>query len=146
TAEATIFANFGARFTAEDHDARMDALLWQRDPRAAARQLPFASPARVPVFAARLAILQRGDGAVADASATTDPGYLYNRSRERRTDGRPFEAGNLPAARPPLPGKPFDPVAWIDEHLNVARLATAGAAAQIATRASEAFASEDEIA
>jgi soluble lytic murein transglycosylase len=146
TAEATIFANFGARFTPEDHDARMDALLWQRDGVTAARQLAYTSPARRAVFAARLAILQGGDGATADPSAASDPGYLYNRSRELRTEGRPFEAVNLLATRPALTSKPFDPVAWIDEHLNVARIATAGTARQIAQRASEAFASEEEVA
>src|SRR5690606_13188156 len=31
TAAATLLAGMGARFTPEDHDARMDALLWQRD-------------------------------------------------------------------------------------------------------------------
>src|SRR5690606_3953529 len=60
-AEATLLASFGGRFTPEDHDARMDALLWQRDPQAAARTLPYVSPARAAVFAARLAILQGGD-------------------------------------------------------------------------------------
>src|SRR5690606_39051949 len=52
TAEASLLASFGGRFTPEDHDARMDALLWQRDPTAAARQLAYVSPARSTVFAA----------------------------------------------------------------------------------------------
>ena len=145
-AAATIQASFWARFTPQDHDARMDALLWQRDAFAAAQQLPYVSPARAGTFAARLAILQGGDGATYDAAAASDPGYLYNRSRELRTEGRASEAVVLLATRPPLAGKPHDPTAWIDEHLNVARLATAGSAQQIALRASEAFASEDEVA
>jgi len=98
------------------------------------------------VFAARLSILQGGDGATADGRATTDPGYLYNRSRELRLEGRPQEAVVLLATRPALAGKPHDATRWIDEHLNVARIAGAGSAQQIALRASEAFASEDEIA
>lgn len=145
-AAATLQASFWGSFTPEDHDARMDALLWQRDAAAAAQQLPYVSPARAGTFAARLAILQGGDGATSDAAALSDPGYLYNRSRELRTEGRAQEAVILLAARPPLAGKPHDPTRWIDEHLNVARLATAGAAHQIALRATEAFASEDEIA
>ena len=146
TAAATLLASFGDRFTPADHDARMDALLWQRDAAAAAQQLPYVSPARAAVFGARLAILQGGDGATFDAAATADPGYLYNRSRELRTEGRPQEAVVLLATRPPLAGKPQNATAWIDEHLNVARLATAGSAQQIALRASEAFASEEEVA
>ncbi len=146
TAAATIQASFWNRFTPEDHDARMDALLWQRDAFAAAQQLPYVSPARAATFAARLAILQGGDGGTYEASAASDPGYLYNRSRELRLEGRPQEAVVLLAARPPLAAKPHDPAAWIDEHLNVARLATAGSAQQIALRASEAFSSEEEVA
>lgn len=146
TAAATLLANFGGRFTPEDHDARMDALLWQRDATAAAQQLPYVSPAKAAIFTARLAILQGGDGATYDASATADPGYLYNRSRELRLEGRPQEAVVLLATRPALTAKPFDAVRWIDEHLEVAKIATAGSARQIATRASEAFASEDEVA
>ena len=146
TAAATLLAGMGARFAPEDHDARMDALLWQRDAAAAAQQLPYVSPARAAVFAARLAILQGGDGATYDAAATSDPGYLYNRSRELRLEGRPQEAVVLLATRPALTAKPHDATRWIDEHLAVARIATAGTAQQIAVRASEAFASEDEVA
>lgn len=146
TTAATLLASFGGRFTPEDHDARMDALLWQRDALAAAQQLPYVSPARAGVFASRLSILQGGDGASYDAAATSDPGYLYNRSRELRTEGRAQEAVVLLAARPALAAKPFDTTRWIDEHLNVARVATATSAQQIALRASEAFASEDEVA
>lgn len=145
TAAATILANFGTRFTQDDHDARMDALLWQRDRAAAERQMPYVSAARAPVFMARLAIIQGGDGTVADPSAQADPGYVYNRSRELRTKSRPFEAVSLLAARPALSARPLDPVAWIDEHLNVARIATASGAQQIAMRAAEAFGSEDEV-
>jgi len=146
TAAATIQATFGSRFTAEDNDARMDALLWQRDAVGAAQQLPWVSPARSAVFAARLAILQGGDGGTTDPAARADPGYLYNRSRELRLEGRQSEAITLLATRPPLTGKPQDPAKWIEEHLNVARLAGSGSAAQIAARASEAFASESEVA
>jgi soluble lytic murein transglycosylase len=146
TAAATLVANFAGRFTPDDHDARMDALLWQRDADGAAQQFAYVSPAKAAVFAARLSILQGGDGATADARATTDPGYLYNRSRELRLEGRPQEAVVLLATRPALAGKPFDTTRWIDEHLDVARIASAGSAQQIALRASEAFTSEDEIA
>ena len=62
----------------------MDALLWQRNGNAAARQLGYTSPARRALYQARLAILQGGDGFTTDPTATADPGYLYNRSRELR--------------------------------------------------------------
>jgi len=145
-AASTLLATHGGRFTAEDHDARMDALLWQRDAAAAAQQYAYVSPARSGVFAARLSILQGGDGATVDSAALADPGYLYNRSRELRLEGRPQEAVVMLATRPALAGRPQDGALWIEEHLNVARLASPSTAQQIALRASEAFASEDEVA
>jgi soluble lytic murein transglycosylase len=146
TAAATLLATYGANFTPADHDARMDALLWQRDAEAAAQQLPYVSPARAGVFAARLSIIQGGDGATYDASAQSDPGYLWNRSRELRTKGRLREADALLASRPPLASAPFNPTAWIEEHLNVARVSDSRSAQLIATRATEGFSSEAEIA
>lgn len=145
TAFSTLFGTYGGRFTPDDHDARMDALLWQRDAIAAARQLPYVSPARSQVFAARLAILQGGDGATANAGAMSDPGYLYNRSRELRTEGRAQEAVVLLATRLPLSATPFNPTAWVEEHLNVARVGSASGALQVAARASEAFQTEAAI-
>src|SRR5688572_14173386 len=114
TAMATLYSSYGASFTPADNDARMDALLWQRDPIAAAMQMPYVSPARASVFAARLAILQGGDGATYDSGATSDPGYLWNRSRELRTEGRSDEAASLLAAHPPLAAAPFNPTAWVE--------------------------------
>ena len=145
-AMATLFSAYGGRFTFDDHDARMDALLWQRNAGQAAVQLPYVTPDKATVFAARLAILQGGDGGLNSFSAQSDPGYLWNRSRELRTEGRAQEAVVLLAARPALLSKPFNTTAWVEEHLNVARLATASAAQQIATRATEPFQSEAEIA
>jgi len=145
-AYATIAATYGGTFTPEDHDARMDALLWQRDAAAAARQLAYTSPGMAGRFAARLAILQGGDGATSDAVAQADPGYIYNRSRELRSEGRALEAINLLAYRPALTSTPFNLTAWVEENLNVARMADARSAAMIATKAQEAFRGQNEVA
>jgi len=141
---AALSSTYWSVLTPEDHDARMDALLWQRNADQAARQLPYVSQAKAATYAARLSILQGGDGATG-GSGLSDPGYLYNRSRELRLEGRQSEAVVLLATRPPLSAPVFNKTAWIDEHLNVARLAGANSAAQIAERASEAFQSEAEI-
>ena len=146
SAEATIFASFGRNFTPDDHDARMDALLWQRDAMAAARQLAWVSPAKRDVFQARLAILQGGDGATGSASARSDPGYLYNRSRELRTEGRAHEAVSLLANRPALSTIPFDQTAWVGELLQVARMGGAASARDIAARIDDGFAPDAQIA
>ena len=144
-AYTSIAALYGATFTPDDQDARMDGLLWQRDRAGAERQMPLVSPARAGVFAARLAILQGGDGATADPAARTDPGYLYNRSRELRTEGRGSEAVAILAARLPLARLPLDQEAWVDEQLNVARMADARSAVAIASHMDEAFAPGTDI-
>jgi len=144
-AEATIATMFGANFSAEDHDARMDALLWQRDPAAAARQLARTSMERRPLFEARLRILQGGDGATSVPFATSDPGYIYNRSRELRQKGRAAEAVALHTNRQPLVSRPFDATAWVTELLAVARTTDARGAQMVATSVDDAFAPDEDI-
>ena len=139
-AEAMISTNFASLVTPEDQDARMNALLWQREREAAERQLPRTTAAARGLFAARLTILQGGDGATGIAGAQSDPGYLYNRSRELRQEGRGGEAVSMIANGPPLAKLPFDQTAWITELLAVARAGSAGSAARVAGRADEAFA------
>ncbi len=143
--EATIGTMFGSRLTSADHDARMDALLWQRERDAAARQIANTSTARRPVFEARLAILQGGDGATSAAGALTDPGYIYNRSRELRQEGRQGQAVSMLANRAPLASLPFDQTAWVEELLRVARLAGARDAQRIAASIDDAFEPGEDI-
>ena len=139
TAEAAIAAMYGSALTQDDHDARMDALLWQRQPEAASRQYARVSPAKAGVFAARLAILQGGDGETSNPEARGDPGYLYNRSRELRIEGRQPQAVDLLANRPALTSLPFDQTAWVEEQLNVARMADAARAVRIASKIDDGF-------
>ncbi|MXO64357.1 lytic transglycosylase domain-containing protein [Altericroceibacterium endophyticum] len=145
TAEATILAMYGANFSRADQDARMDALLWQRDPDAAARQMAYVSPDKRALFQARLAILQGGDGATNVASALSDPGYLYNRSRELRLEGRPTAAVSMLANRPLLSSLPYDQTLWVEELLNVAKIADARSAQKIAASVDDAFRGEADI-
>ncbi|MEO6040827.1 MAG: lytic transglycosylase domain-containing protein [Croceibacterium sp.] len=142
---AALIAAYWATFTPADHDARMDALLWARDRAGAERQLAYVPPGKAGVYAARLAILQGSDGATSDYSANGDPGYLYNRSRELRAEGRRAEVVALLSARPPLTRLPLDPDAWLDEQLSVAKMGDAGSAVTIAGRLDEAFAAGADI-
>ncbi|MEE4317011.1 MAG: lytic transglycosylase domain-containing protein [Erythrobacter sp.] len=139
TAEAALFAMYGDNFTQADQDARMNALLWQRDGDAAARQLDRVSPNKRRVFAARLAILQGGDGATDAPGALADPGYLYNRSRELRQEGRSSQAVRMIVDGPELSTLPFDQTAWVTELLAVARAAGTRDSVRVAQRAIEAF-------
>jgi len=145
TAAATILASYGTGFTAEDHDARMDALLWQRDRAGAERQLVWTSVEARPVFTARLSILQGGDGSVGDGRALSDPGYLYNRSRELRQKGREQEAVSLLSQRPSLARLPFDQTRWVEEQLAAARVGSARGAQAIAARIDEAFLPDTDV-
>ena len=142
--EATLQATYNRYFTQDDQDARMDALLWQRNS-SAARQLAWTSPARRNQFQSRLAILQGGDGFTTDPGASGDPGYLYNRSRELRTEGRAREAVDLLANHPRLTSLPFDQTAWVGELLNVARLGAGRDAVRIADSVDQAFAPGTDI-
>ena len=145
TAEAALFAMTGANFSAGDHDTRMDALLWQREGDAAARQLARVSDSRRAVFEARLAILQGRDGATLAAGALADPGYLFNRSRELRQKGRTAEAIRMIATGPALSARPLDETAWVTEMLTLARSAGRSDAIRIAERTVQSFAADDDI-
>jgi soluble lytic murein transglycosylase len=138
-AESMIRGTYFAALSQADHDARMDALLWQRNRPAAERQLSLTSPQRQGLFGARLAILQGGEGATSDPTALSDPGYLYNRSRLLRSKGRVQEAAALLARRPQLSALPFDETLWVEEQLAVARQAGASNARAIATLIDDAF-------
>ena len=92
TSEAYIQGLYGTRFSAEDQDARMDALLWQGDSEGAARQAVRVSPQNRGLAMARLSLLQGSmpdTSALAPNIARSDPGYVYNcllyRSPDRST-------------------------------------------------------------
>ena len=145
TAEAALFTMYGQDFTQDDHDTRMDALLWQRDRAAAERQLDRVAPSKRRTFAARLAILQGGSGTIDAPGALADPGYLYNRSRELRQKGETGSAIRLIADGPALAQLPYDQTAWVTELLQLARAASSADTVRIATRAAEAFAPGTDI-
>lgn len=84
--EAALFSRFGRDFVAQDHDRRVDALLFAKKPADAQRMMPWVSPGRRPSLAARIAMQTRApDGnilfnAVASQVAT-DAGLLMDRAR-----------------------------------------------------------------
>ncbi len=117
--EVALISRFSSVLTIDDHDARMDALLWARATRDAARQLVFTSHARRPVFAARLAQLTEASDANAQAGAVgaiarDDAGYLADRARYLRNSGQSHAARQLLATRLPLRVKPAVPETWFE--------------------------------
>ena len=120
--EAALISRFSSILSIDDHDARMDALLWARATRDAAGQLSFTSAARRPVFAARLAQLTESPDANAQASAVgniarDDAGYLADRARYLRNSGQSHAARQLLATRLPLRVKPAMPDTWFESML-----------------------------
>jgi soluble lytic murein transglycosylase len=148
-AEAAISAQYGARFTAEDHDARMEALLWAGEAAQAARTLPLTSSAARAGFAVRLAMIQGTDpaaqGLEPGPDAARDIGHVYNRVRFLRRTGRALEATGLLANRPQSPRPALDQRKWVGELLSVARGADAASAARIAASIDDGFPAGQDI-
>lgn len=149
TAEAALAAQLAGRLSAEDQDARMDALLWAGALAQAQRQLAQVSPGRRDLFAARLAAMQGNDpvalGLIVPPSAASDPGYLYNRARQLLGTGRGSEAALLLANRGRLATLPADPEKWVNLQLAAARSADPATAARIAGLIDDSFAPGADI-
>ena len=97
-AEDRALAAFSSVFTAEDHAARVDALLWRDQRTAAQRLMPRIPSADRVVANARIALQtrqRRGLQAAVDAvpaSRADNPGFIYDRAQYRRRTGNPEEA------------------------------------------------------
>ncbi len=146
TAEASLFPQVASSLSLADHDARMDALLWQNSPVQAERQLAYTSPAARPRFAARLAMLRgMSDAATPAGDAARDAGYVYNRSRMLRTSGQGSSAAWFVANRPTLTAPARDQRKWVAELLAAARAGDAASAARIAGGIDDGFAKGTDI-
>jgi soluble lytic murein transglycosylase len=124
--EAALFSQFYAKFSSDDHDARMDELLWAGAQAQAERQLGFVSANRRAVDGARLAALAGNDPTVIVPGLDTgyllsDPGYVYQRARQLRKGGAVSAARSLLVSRPPLSRRPADADKWVEEMLVNAR-------------------------
>jgi soluble lytic murein transglycosylase len=139
TAQQTILARYGARFTTDDFDARSDALLWDGNIVQATEGLDRLSPSARVVAQARLAMLA-GDLLDSNGSLLSDPGYVYTRAKMLLQSGQMESAASLLGTRPVVASIPFDPRKWINLQLTVARGADAENAVRIAERADDGFA------
>ncbi len=138
-AESAILATWGPSFTLDDHDARMDALLWSAAPLQAARQLVWVSPARKAVDGARLAAMQGGDpysiaAGIPGQQLNSDPGFIFQRARQLRKSGQGAAARSLLANRPLLSRQPLDREKWVEELLINARAAASAGDPRTAMR------------
>lgn len=130
--ESRALSLFPGAFTTADHDARMDRLLWEGATRAAARQLAWVSPARQPVFAARLAMRTKAVDTYFKAQEAErlspdvtrrDAGYITDKATWLRGTGQSFPARALLATRRDLAAPPADAEEWYETLLTNARAA-----------------------
>jgi soluble lytic murein transglycosylase len=130
TDEAMLLSRFSGALTPDDHDLRMDALLWAGSTSAAARQIGYVSPARRAGFAARLAFRTNGADAATmavndDAALMGDAGYLADRATWLRNNGAEASARALMARPRALTRLPGDVEKWYEVLLALARGAAA---------------------
>ncbi|MDB5716680.1 MAG: lytic transglycosylase subunit [Sphingomonas bacterium] len=117
-------------FAQEDQDQRMERLLWNRSTASAARQIGLTSPARRPMYEARLAMQQRSADAAdraysLGAGAARDAGFIADRARWLRDSAQLAAARGYLANPRTLDRPPFDPRAWMDLLYDNARAAAA---------------------
>lgn len=149
SSEAYIQGLYGSRFTAEDHMARMDALLWQRNATSASRHMLNVPENTRDLYMARLA-LARGStpstaGLPVPTGALNDPGYVYNLARHYRTSKQVSRAISLLSTRPTFNQLPHNPEVLIGEMLRVAKSGGSAQAAQIAGSVDDLFAPGTDV-
>ncbi|XUU59924.1 lytic transglycosylase domain-containing protein [Erythrobacter sp. HA6-11] len=147
--EAYLFGSYGSQFSSADHDARMDALLWQGEQEAANRQIAYVSPQKRNMFMARLTLIEgktpSSAGLTVPEGAWADPGYVYNLSRYYRTSGQVPAAVNLLANRSSFAEPVLEPEDMVGEMLRVAKAASASSAVRIASKVDDLFAPGFEV-
>tara|TARA_B100000678_G_scaffold287550_1_gene294338 strand:- start:2236 stop:4188 length:1953 start_codon:yes stop_codon:yes gene_type:complete len=149
TSEPYLMSIFGSQFSPADHDARMDALLWQSETEAAQRQISLVSPSMRDMFAARLALVEgnspASQGLATPADANQDAGYVYNLAKYYRENRQLPQAISLLANRPSFDRPAFDPEDFVAEALRIARGAGSDPSASIAAKVDDLFAPGTDI-
>ena len=148
-AEAYLTGLFGSRFTADDHTARMDALLWQGDVEAATRQVLNVSPAERDLALARLALINgstpQSEGISLSPAAQRNAGYVFNLVNYYRARRQTDAAINLLANRPDFDSAAFAPEELVGDMLGVAGAASATNTVRIASKVDDLFPAGTDI-
>jgi len=123
--QQAIWARYAGIFTRADHDRRIDALLFDKQPDEASRFLPYASAERQAVFAARVAMLQDAPDAESqyqsvNSMVTSDAGLMMARARYLRAHNDGRSAQDLFARAHRFTIKPANPERFYDMMLALA--------------------------
>lgn len=126
TDEARLLGAFGSGLTQADHDRRMDVLLSNGDRQSAGRMLSLVSPARRPLFEARLAMQTRAPDAAAKIAAAgpeagNDAGFVIDRAAWLRETGNPAGAREWLARPRRLAAPPANPEKFMEVMVTNAR-------------------------
>lgn len=126
TDEARLLSLFGTGFSVADHEQRADALLWANDVAGATRMIPYVSPARQPVFQARIAFRRRAPEAAAlipttDPIGASDAGYVADKAMWLRDTGNWIGARQYLANRPAAAYRPANAEKFYEVLLGQAR-------------------------
>ncbi|MBA2635241.1 MAG: lytic transglycosylase domain-containing protein, partial [Sphingomonas sp.] len=127
---ANAFARFGAYLTPQDHNRRVDALLFDKNPQSAAALVPYTSADRRAAFAARIAMQARYPNAETQYRAAShqlgaDAGLLMDRLRYLRDGGNDHLARSLAAQPHNFAHRPADVERWYEMLLILANGAAA---------------------
>jgi soluble lytic murein transglycosylase len=148
-AELYLHSLYHARLSPEDHAARMDALLWQGDAEAAARQMIRLAPADRDLAMARLALIRGAlpeeAGVSVPAEAMRDPGYVFALANHLRRKGRTAEAVQLFASRPEFARPAHDGETMVGMMLALAEAGGPTNAVRIASRIDDIFRENRDI-
>ncbi len=117
--EAYMLARFGGSFTPQDHNRRVDALLFDKSATSAARLLAWTSADRRAAFSARIAMQTRAPDAEAQFNAArhrigADAGLMMDRIRYLRDGGNDYSARVLAAQPHHFTEKPADAKRWYE--------------------------------
>lgn len=126
--EMRLLSLFGSAWTSAEHDQRADALLWRGDIAGAQRMLAYVSPARRPIYEARIAFRQKAPDAaarmqLADGPGASDAGYVADKATWLLNTGNWIAGRQYLANRPPLTFRPADAEKWYETLLTQARAA-----------------------
>jgi len=143
TAEAYLSGLYSSRFTQDDHNARMDALLWHSDAEGARRQLSKVSASKRDTFSTRLQLVEGtippGEQLKIERQQLADPGLAYNLARFYRKNRQLPLAIDTLTNHPRFTSLPFDPEDLVTEMLVIARGAGSQSAAGIAGTVDQLF-------